>query len=196
MTTTINASNSGSGGLVQTADASGVLALQTAGTTAVTIDASQNVTLAKGLTVGATAAPTFMAYNNANQSISSATLTKVRFNVEEWDTNNNFDSTTNYRFTPTVAGYYQCSFAFSTEPSSGVITRVFGQFWKNGAEYKFGNDFNGATVTGSEPTGSCLIYCNGSTDYVEIYGYINGGTPVIRGTQASTWFTAFLARSA
>ena len=43
MTTTINASNSGGGGLVQTADASGVLALQTAGTTAVTIDASQNV---------------------------------------------------------------------------------------------------------------------------------------------------------
>ena len=46
MTTTINASNSGSGGLVQTADASGVLALQTAGTTAITIDASQNVTFA------------------------------------------------------------------------------------------------------------------------------------------------------
>jgi hypothetical protein len=43
MTTTINASNSGSGGLVQTADASGILALQTAGTTAVTINASQNV---------------------------------------------------------------------------------------------------------------------------------------------------------
>ena len=46
MTTTINASNSGSGGLVQTADASGVLALQTAGTTAVTIDTSQNATFA------------------------------------------------------------------------------------------------------------------------------------------------------
>jgi len=44
MTTTINASNSGSGGLVQTADASGILALQTAGTTAVTIDTSQNAT--------------------------------------------------------------------------------------------------------------------------------------------------------
>ena len=46
MTTTINASNSGSGGLVQTADASGVLALQTAGTTALTIDTSQNATFA------------------------------------------------------------------------------------------------------------------------------------------------------
>jgi hypothetical protein len=43
MTTTINASNSGSGGLIQTADASGVLALQTAGTTAVSIDTSQNL---------------------------------------------------------------------------------------------------------------------------------------------------------
>jgi hypothetical protein len=43
---------------------------------------------------------------------------------------------------------------------------------------------------------SAVIYFNGSTDYVEIYGFINGGTGVIRGTQASTWFTAFLARSA
>jgi len=43
LTTTLNASNSGSGGLVATADASGVLALQTAGTTALTINASQNV---------------------------------------------------------------------------------------------------------------------------------------------------------
>jgi len=43
MTTTINASTSA--GLVQTADTSGSLALQTAGTTAVTIDTSQNVGL-------------------------------------------------------------------------------------------------------------------------------------------------------
>jgi hypothetical protein len=48
MTTTINASNSGSGGLIQTADASGVLALQTAGTTAVTIDASQRAAFVAG----------------------------------------------------------------------------------------------------------------------------------------------------
>jgi hypothetical protein len=41
MTTTINASTSA--GLVQTADTSGSLALQTAGTTAVTVDTSQNV---------------------------------------------------------------------------------------------------------------------------------------------------------
>jgi hypothetical protein len=44
MAVTINASTSA--GLVQTADTSGVLALQTAGTTAVTVDASQNATFA------------------------------------------------------------------------------------------------------------------------------------------------------
>ena len=46
MTTTINASTTA--GLVNTADTSGVLALQTAGTTAVTVDASQNVGIGTG----------------------------------------------------------------------------------------------------------------------------------------------------
>ena len=43
MASTINASNSGFGGIVSTGDSSGQLQLQTASTTAVTIDASQNV---------------------------------------------------------------------------------------------------------------------------------------------------------
>ena len=43
MPSTINASNSGSGGLISAGDASGVLALQTGGTTAITVDGSQNV---------------------------------------------------------------------------------------------------------------------------------------------------------
>ena len=43
MASSINASTSGAGGVITTADATGILNLQTAGTTAVTIDASQNV---------------------------------------------------------------------------------------------------------------------------------------------------------
>ena len=43
MSSTINASNSGFGGIVSTGDSSGVLQLQTTGTTAVTIDTSQKV---------------------------------------------------------------------------------------------------------------------------------------------------------
>lgn len=44
MTTTLNASTAGAGGFIATSDNSGILALQTAGTTALSIDASQNVT--------------------------------------------------------------------------------------------------------------------------------------------------------
>lgn len=47
----INASTAGVGGVITTADNSGVLNLQTAGTTAITVDASQKVTI-QGLTVG------------------------------------------------------------------------------------------------------------------------------------------------
>jgi uncharacterized protein (AIM24 family) len=55
MANTINADNgvsSGTAGLKSTSDGTGILALQTNGTTAVTVDASQNTTLAGTLTLG------------------------------------------------------------------------------------------------------------------------------------------------
>jgi len=52
--------------------------------------------------------PAFLVYPSASSTnLTSSTWTKIVFNTEVFDTNNNFDSTTNYRFTPTVAGYYQ-----------------------------------------------------------------------------------------
>jgi hypothetical protein len=48
MPSTINASNSGSGGLISTGDASGVLQLQTASTAALTIDANQRTAFVAG----------------------------------------------------------------------------------------------------------------------------------------------------
>lgn len=55
MTSTINASTTGAGGVVTTADASGILALQGAGTTGITIDASGIPTLASGTIVSSLA---------------------------------------------------------------------------------------------------------------------------------------------
>ena len=46
------------------------------------------------------------AYCNSNQSISSGTWTKIQLNAEDFDTLSEFDSTTNYRFTASTAGYY------------------------------------------------------------------------------------------
>jgi len=49
MTTTLNASTAGAGGFIATSDNSGILALQTAGTTAITVDASQIVSYTNNL---------------------------------------------------------------------------------------------------------------------------------------------------
>lgn len=196
MSSTINASTASGGGLVTSADASGILQLQTAGVTALTIDGSQNVTLAKGLTVGASAAPAFSAYQSTPQTgIANVTQTKVQFQTEEFDTNSNYD-TTNYRFTPTVAGYYQVN-ALATATTAVNNTNLYISIYKNGVQFKDG--CTGSSNAGSFARGSVtsIIFLNGSTDYVEIYVYGNFGAAfnlynVINGT----YFQAAMVRSA
>jgi len=58
MSSTINASTASGGGVITTADASGILQLQTAGVTALSIDASQKVTFANSLTSPTLVTPT------------------------------------------------------------------------------------------------------------------------------------------
>lgn len=50
-------------------------------------------------------------YLSSDQSISTSTWTKIQFDSEDYDTDSEFDSTTNYRFTATNAGYYHIDFA-------------------------------------------------------------------------------------
>ena len=191
MPSTINANNTT--GLVSTADTSGILQLQTNGTTAVTVDASQVVTFAKqpaGTFAGT--GPAFIAYRSgANQALVTATVTKVQLNTEEFDTNSNFDITTNYRFTPTVAGYYQISGSVGL---TGTNTRILCAIYKNGSEYFRGVD---ASVNVSQAVVSGLVYFNGSTDYIELYvlGTFAGTSDIASG-QKYTYLTGALVRSA
>ena len=72
MASTINASNSGFGGIVSTGDSSGQLQLQTANTTAVTIDTSQNATFAGTVKIGTT--PISMVLIGSATASNSATV--------------------------------------------------------------------------------------------------------------------------
>ena len=137
--------------------------------------------------------PAFSAYSTSNQTISASTLTKVLYDTEEFDTNNNFASS---RFTPTVAGYYQINGCFSIETSTGTQTRILPILFKNGAEYKIGEDIAVTAGIRNNGTISSLVYLNGSTDYVEIYAYVVGGTPILRGYSSATWFNGSMVRSA
>ena len=48
--------------------------------------------------------PAFSVYRNGTQSIAHNTYTKVQYNTENFDTDNTFDNSTNYRFTPAFSG--------------------------------------------------------------------------------------------
>jgi len=57
-------------------------------------------------TADVTNTPAFLAKLSADQDLTSATDTKMQFDTEVYDTDGKYDHSTNYRFTPGVAGTY------------------------------------------------------------------------------------------
>jgi len=137
--------------------------------------------------------PAFSAYPNTGTSVATATQTKVTFDVENFDTNSYFSSS---RFTPLIAGYYQITasirFGSSTlNTGSAFILHIY----KNGSVYQTA----GAGVqTGGFvfPSINGLVYCNGSSDYIEIYAYQNSGSTITLDTGTNYIFSGFMARAA
>jgi hypothetical protein len=139
--------------------------------------------------------PAFSAYSGSNQSVSNSTWTKIQCNTEEFDTNSNYDNATNYRFQPTVAGYYQVTARVDVGTSN--ITAVVASIYKNGSSFKRGSAYGaGVAVIFIVATASALVYMNGSTDYIEAYGYVSAITPLFYAGQESTYFQAVMVRSA
>ena len=148
------------------------------------------LTNATALPIGALPTkPTFRVESSGGQTCASATYTKVSLDTETFDTNNTFDSTTNYRHTPTIAGKYL--YTAQTALSGLAVTKQCGcVFYKNGVMIQFTGLYNG-TTGGLQVPGTCLIDMNGSTDYVELYVW-NGDT-VSRSTSSAASFLCFLA---
>ena len=126
--------------------------------------------------------PAFSAYRTTSQTVSYNTSTKLQVNVEEFDTNSNYDNSTNYRFTPTVAGYYLFTFGGDGESSIGTLEYNVVRLLKNGTALAGGSARYGSyTYTPDYPywfgtaQGSVLVYMNGTTDYMELYGSLVGG---------------------
>jgi hypothetical protein len=132
--------------------------------------------------------PAFSAVPATGTSLTGTVFTKITYDSEEFDTNNNFSSS---RFTPTVAGYYQFNWAVYFNSSSGSERAT--AIYKNGSAYKWSNDLqiSGAIVM----SGSALVYLNGSTDYVEIYGYSSNSITTGTTTHAGC-FQGCLVRAA
>jgi hypothetical protein len=142
--------------------------------------------------------PAFRVYPSAVQNLTTGTNTKLTFNTEVFDTNNCYDSTTNYRFTPNVAGYYQLNAYAQIQGFATGNTNLI--FYRNGSQYSL-TEANVIGSTGNYPTLyiTDIIYFNGTTDYVELYALQgSGSTRTIYGGASPnySWWSGSMIRGA
>jgi hypothetical protein len=143
---------------------------------------SDIVALAKG--------PVFSAYKSATQSIPDSAYTKLTFNTEEYDITGSFDAVTNSRFQPLVEGYYRVGGLVEFASGSGQKKLAI---YKNGSLHKTLADI---VLYGIGVGGSCDVYLNGSSDYVELWAFQNSGAALNAGNgAASTVFQGHLVRA-
>jgi hypothetical protein len=159
---------------------------------AVTISGSGGVTYPDGTTQAVGTGPSFSAYQGSAQTITTATWTKVNLQTEEWDTKGDFNNSTTYRFTPTVAGYYWINGAVAY--NSATVNQPQASIYKNGSAYKLLAFTTTGALNYPMVAGSCLVYLNGSTDYVELFTYHNTGSSVVLAPNTATRLEGFLAR--
>jgi len=157
----------------------------TAGSGISVTNASGAITIANTQNTG----PAFSAYQSSAQTLSSGTFTKIQFQTKEYDTASCFDNTTNYRFTPNVAGYYQVNASVQINVTASSINI---QLYKNGSVTKSLQYSSPTTINGA--SGSALIYCNGSTDYIEVYAQLGIGQ-ALNPNSAYTYFQASMIRT-
>jgi len=139
------------------------------------------------LTLGGSmkAAPAFEAYQSADTNISDATNTKVECNTEVFDTDNCYDNSTNYRFTPNVAGkyfFYGAAQGYGGQ-LSGIETLDV-KIFKNGSQVRaFSHNYSNNFSYVQHSNFHLTIDMNGSSDYVEFYVNFNAvGTPRLNGS--------------
>ena len=163
-----------------------------------TLDFGTGISTVSNIPTALSNTPAFEAYLSADQTgITDVTETKVQVNTESFDTDNCYDNSTNYRFTPTVAGKYYVYGRVAIDEAAGNTRNALAYIYKNGSEKarSFVNFHSSDTTDGegASPTVSAVIDFNGSSDYVELYAVhdtVNGGTGKFQG-DSSIKYTIF-----
>lgn len=133
--------------------------------------------------------PAFHAFHTSTQVTAIGGWTKVACDGELFDTNDCYNNTT-HRFTPNVAGYYQVNTAVHTQLLNNISVSAL---YKNGVWLvELDRAIPSAPVTLS---GSTLVYCNGTTDYLEFYVYTSAISTIGITNPALTWWNAVLVKA-
>jgi len=119
----------------------------------------------------------FSVYRNAAQNLSAGVGTKINYDTELFDTNNNFDSTTNRRYTAPVAGFYQINMI--CQVTATTTDTFYPYIYKNGTtEVIRGARRNAAsTLLGLGLSGIIQL---AASDYIEAFMFNSGAsTPAL-----------------
>lgn len=131
------------------------------GTDVLTIDAAGKVVMPGNIV------PAFRAYASGSGAIVNVGAnTKIVLNTIDWDTTLAFDTGgATSRYTPKVAGYYQFNGSLRVTTASYAIDAYL---YKSGVLTATSDS---STAPSRVATVQDLIYMNGTTDYVELFGY-------------------------
>ena len=128
--------------------------------------------------------PAFLAYASGAQTYSTAT--KITINTEVYDSDGKFDNSSNYRFTPTVAGKYVVyGQIYITSPGTNLTMKAL--IYKNGSSVAVG-DQNSA-VNRDQTVNVIATVDLDADDYVELYGVNSASKDSVAGS-ANTYFGA------
>ena len=172
--------------VVISGDTSGAITLAApavSGTNTATLPAATGTVMVSGNM------PAFSAWCSTAQALTQNAYTKIAIDTKEFDTASCFNTST-YRFTPNVAGYYQVNANYNCTASGVTLALIY----KNGSSIKSGANSSATAVTGGSV--SALMYLNGSTDYIEFYGYTSAAGNYIGNASTYTYFQASMVRAA
>lgn len=158
---------------------------------------ANSITQAKLANGIAATGPAFSVYRNAAQTVPHNAYTRVNFEIEEFDTANCYDNSTNFRFTPNVAGYYQISLHLSMTLTGTNASTFIAAIGKNGGiiAQNYSTYINVNNTYSAHTTK--LVYMNGTTDYIDGQAYHNQGADrSLQTNQTFCYMSGFLARAA
>ena len=118
--------------------------------------------------------PAFLAKMSGDQDIPDATDTKVTFDTEVYDTDGKYDHSTNYRFTPGVAGtyfFYTQVHMLGQDNSQLVDTFIF--IKKNGAKFYAARVNPSTNYTNQHTLSLSVTDVANTTDYYEVFVYLD-----------------------
>ena len=122
----------------------------------------------------ASSTPAFRAYAGSVQTPSANTDTKAQLDTESYDTDNCYD-TSNYRFTPNVAGKYCFTWVAQDNYTSSSASDIDIAIRKNGSDIAESRSLNRSSNYYQTHTCITVVDMNGSSDYVEFFLKHEGG---------------------